>query len=131
MRIGVDAFTLHPLKLDPIAMLDYAREKGLEGVQFGVLGDDPGRMREIRAHADRLGLYSHASINSPNPHLHSCGPAELGQKLQVEIERAAACGWRELHSTLGGPDNRYRHAVPWRQQLGMCRVEKEIGRVRG
>lgn len=117
MRVGIDAFALHPLKLDALGMLDWAAAHHFAGVQFGYLGDDPGHWREVRAEADRRGLYSHVSVASPNPHLgRQDGPALLAT-LTAQIERAAACGWHELHASLGGPDTRYRHAVPWPTHL--------------
>jgi len=117
MRIGIDTFTIRELKLDPFGQLDWIRAHGFEGAQFGGLGEDLGRMREIRAHADRLGLYAHVSVGSVNPCRRQEPMAAQRQALAGEIERAAACGWHELHSSLGGPDDRYRSAVPWSEQV--------------
>jgi sugar phosphate isomerase/epimerase len=117
MQVGVDAFALHPLKLTPLAMLEWASARQFAGVQFGYLGDDPGLWREVRAEADRRGLYSHVSVASPNPYLGKQDAAALRATLTAQIERAAASGWHELHSSLGGPETRYRHAVPWPTHL--------------
>jgi len=121
MRVGLDAYTIHPLGLDPFQTLDFADQRGLEGVQFGGLGDDLGRMRDVRARADGLGLYCHTSVSSPNPCGHQGSAAELTGRLRGEIERAAACGWRELHSSLGGTEERTGRPVPWARQLDASR----------
>ena len=117
MKVGIDSFALHPLKLQPLAILEWAHAHHFDGVQFGFLGDDPGLWREVRAEADRRGLYTHVSVSSPNVHLGKLDRATTLARLTVQIERAAACGWHELHSSLGGPDTRYQHPVPWTTHL--------------
>jgi sugar phosphate isomerase/epimerase len=122
MKIGIDTFTLRELKLDPFETLDFVRERHLEGVQFGGLRSlsrtlDSGELEEVRARADELGLYSHVSIPTCNPHLVK-GPLEDHfDDLSRHIESAAACGWHELHTALGGGPERYEHPVPWTQHL--------------
>ncbi len=122
IKIGLDTFTIRDLNLDPFQILDYVKAHELEGAQFGSLRQispslDPGYLKEIRAHADRLGLYSHVSVGTCNPHFTGKSREEQIADLTAEIETAAACGWHELHSCLGGPDERYRHKIPWPQQL--------------
>jgi sugar phosphate isomerase/epimerase len=113
MRVGLDGFALHPLKLDPFGMLDFARRRGFQGLLFGSLGTDPGRLREIRAHADRLGLFSFVSVSSPNFHALKSNSAERVRRLEEEIERAAACGWHELGANLGNEKTRFEDPRPW------------------
>jgi len=122
MRVGLDTYTIGCLKLNAFQMLDFVVEHDLEGVQFGgVRGLSkalyPGELKEIRAHADKLGLYSHVSVSTCNPHLLSSGVDEHLERLEQEVEAAAACGWHELHSSLGGGDERYVHPVRWTQHL--------------
>jgi len=117
MRVGIDTFSLHPLELDAFGQLDWIAAHGFDGAQFGRLGDDPGKLRDVRARADELGLYSHVSVTSPNPHLSKGTEAALVDRIAAEVARAAACGWRELHSSLGDDATRYRHDVPWPQHL--------------
>jgi sugar phosphate isomerase/epimerase len=122
LRVGIDTFTIHELKLDAFAALDFVAGHGLEGAQFGGIrwvsnGLDEGRLREIRSHAERLGLYTEMSVGACNPHLVSGSLADHKQALVREVEAAAKFGWRELHTSLGGPDDRYRRAVSWQQQL--------------
>lgn len=122
MLVGLDTFTIRELDLDPLQILDFVHLHDFEGVQFGSLRQispslDSGYLKEIRSHADQLGLYSHMSAGTCNPHFANMPRGKQLADLTAEIEIAATCGWHELHSCLGGPDERYRHAVPWEQQL--------------
>lgn len=122
MRVGLDVFTIRELRLDPIATLEFVKEQGFEGVQFGDLRSldrdlDLGRLRAVRARADELGLYTHVSIPNANLHLVAGDHEAHRRELIAQIEAAAACGWHELHSALGGGDERYQHPVPWTVQL--------------
>jgi len=122
MRVGLDIYTIHSLGLDPFQTLDYVKEHELEGMQFGGVRGfssalDPGKLKEIRAHADNLGLYSHISVSTCNPYLVQ-GPLENHlESLKQEIEAAAACGWHELHSSLGSLEPRFEHPVRWTKHL--------------
>jgi sugar phosphate isomerase/epimerase len=123
MRVGVDTFTLRDLKLDPFQQLDLIKAWGLEGAQFGGLRGfsatlDRGKLKAVKARADELELYSQVSVSvNCNPHLSGLAPADHAARLTEEIEAAAACGWRELHGSLGSGDERYLHPVPWTRQL--------------
>lgn len=123
MRIGVDTFTLHPLKLNPFEQLDFIKSTGLEGAQFGGLRSlsatlDAGELKTVKGRAAELGLYSEVSLSvTCNPHLVTCSQEEHLKQIVEEIRLAAECGWHELHSSLGGGDERYMHTVPWTKQL--------------
>jgi sugar phosphate isomerase/epimerase len=61
-RIGIDSYSLNPLRLPPHAVLDWVGEHGGDGVQFtelhlGRQTADDGFLRELAAHVARLGLY--------------------------------------------------------------------------
>lgn len=122
MKVGIDTFTIRELNLDPFATLDFIAQHELEGAQFGGLRGlsetlDLGKLREVRAAADGRGLYSHVSAPTCNPHLVQGALSDHMADLTREIEAAAACGWHELHSSLGGGSERYEHPVRWTQQL--------------
>ena len=128
MRVGIDTFSLRDLKLDPFGQLDWIREHGFEGAQFGGLGTDVGRLREVRARADELGLYSHVSVASPNWRMGKSTYGECLATLRQQIGAAAQVGWHELHSSLGSDANRYRHPTQsWQAQLeGSVRLLREL-----
>lgn len=125
MRVGLDQFTLHPYKNgDPFFAIQWARDHGLDGVQFGGVRSlsaelDPGRLRDIQAECARHGLYSLISIGSPNPHIGKGGrdPDQIVTDLTKQIEVAGQLGWRELHSSMGGLDERKCAAPPWPEHL--------------
>jgi len=122
MQVGLDTFTIRELGLDPFATLDFIRENGLEGAQFGWLRGlspelDAGKLREVRAHADELGLYTHVSVPTCNPHLVQGSIDDHLAEMARQIELAAQCGWHELHSSLGNGPERYEHPVRWPQPL--------------
>lgn len=123
MKVGLDTFTLHPAPLpDAFAYLRFCVDHELEGAQFGGVNGispalDTGKFREVQREADRLGLYCFVSVSSPNPCLSKQSADDLYLQITREIEACAAVGWRELHSTLGGLDERHGKPQPWPQQL--------------
>jgi len=122
MKVGLDGFALHPLKLDAFGMFDYCAEHGFAGVLLsGTRGLsetlDHGELMAVRSRADGLGLYTHVSAYPVNPHLSAESPDEVVNDLTAQIEAAAACGWHELHSSLGAEKERYESEVPWAQQF--------------
>ncbi len=122
MRVGLDVFTIRELKLAPSATLAFAVEHELEGVQFGGLRSlsrelDPGELHAVRQEADDRGLYTHVSVPPCNPYLAKGSLDDHRAELTAQIEAAAACGWHELHTALGGLDERFQHPAPWLSHL--------------
>ena len=121
MRVGLDYFTIRELGLTPFQALDFTRDQGLAGIQFGGVESlsprrDGGELQAIRDYADELGLYTHISIGNCNP----CLSEDLDTDRRVmenDIRLAAECGWHEMRGTLGGGEERYVHAVPWPSHL--------------
>jgi len=136
MKVGIDTFTISSLNLNPFQQLDFIKRMGLDGAQFGGLRGlsaqmDPGELKAIRARADELGLYTHVSVSATvNPHLINQPREEHLKILREDIEKAAACGWHELHGSMGGGNERYEHPVPWTQQvLDTAALIRELGPV--
>jgi len=121
MRVGLDLFTIRELKLDYFGALDYVKAHGLAGMQgIGMPdrdGADLGRLKEVRAQADSMGLYMEAAVGAANPHVTGRPREEQLARLSSQIRNAAACGWHELHSWCGGPEARGKREVPWRRQI--------------
>ena len=60
-------------KKGPIALLDYVKENGFDGAYFRLMLDlsptlDEGQLKEIKAHADSLGLFLGAGVGWMNPY---------------------------------------------------------------
>jgi len=122
MKVGLDGFALHPLKLDPLGMFDYCAEHGFAGVLLPGMrrlseGLADGEIRPVRDRADELGLYSHPSVYPVNPVQVGRSVEDVTADLAAQIEAAATCGWHELHSSLGADRERYEIDTPWSQQL--------------
>ena len=118
MKVGIDTFSISALGLDPLGQLEWIKKHEFAGAQFGCLGTDVVKLKEIKACADSQSLYTHTSVISPNPHIGNQSITELIKNLTVQIETAAEASWHELHSTLGADENRYRHLdVSWQKQL--------------
>ena len=123
MKVGVDAFTFHPLGLASASQIFEAVLRHnlagvlLPGVRWlsGTL--DRGQLRAVRREADGLGLYSHVSISSPNVATYkpAASADQLAAMLTEEIEAASEAGWHELHTALGGLDERYGQDPPLRK----------------
>jgi sugar phosphate isomerase/epimerase len=122
MKVGLDGFALHPLKLDPFGMFDYCAANGFEGVLLSGVRNlskslDHDELMAVRSYGDERGLYTHVSVYPTNPHLSESSRDEVVADLTAQIEAAAACGWHELHSSLGAEKDRYESDVPWDTQI--------------
>lgn len=122
MRVGIDTFSIRELELDPFQTLDWIVEHGFAGAQWGGVRSlspnlDREELKAVRQRADSLGLYSHVSVAGCNPHQIRIDPDDHRKDLIQQIEAAAAHGWHELHSCLGGGNERYMDAVAWTTQL--------------
>src|SRR5436190_23428477 len=110
MKIGLDQYTIQHLPLDARGVLDFAVERGLEGVQFGSPLQlsatlDPDELRGVREYADARGLYLELGIPSVNPHRappQFRDPADGFVAHLEELMRAAAvAGVRSVRTYLG------------------------------
>jgi sugar phosphate isomerase/epimerase len=132
MRIGFDAYTIAHRDLSVEAILDFAQEHRLEGVQFlepAAIGPDldPVRLSRARSMAEARGLALDVGIPSPNP---TRGARKEGREVGVEehandltrhIEAAASLGCRHVRAYLGDRHDRFRTDVRWRVQLEASR----------
>lgn len=122
MRVGLDVFTIRNYNLNPIETLDFIHARGLEGAQFGPLTTlspslDLGELKEIKTHADSLGLYMHVSVSCANPHTVKGNLDTHTQRLKKEIELCHELGFHDVHTTLGSEQDRLHGQVAWSQQL--------------
>jgi sugar phosphate isomerase/epimerase len=74
MRVGVDGRKIPQAKQrGPLLSLEHAVELGMDGLFFRTVLEmsatlDTGELREIRAHADELGLYLETGLGKVNPY---------------------------------------------------------------
>jgi sugar phosphate isomerase/epimerase len=122
MQVGLDTFSIRELKLSGMETLSWLKEHEFAGALFGGLGSfspglDLAELKEARGHADALGLYTEVSVPGCNPHQVKGPLEEHRQAVARQIELAAECGWHELHTALGGGEERYLDTVAWADQL--------------
>ncbi|GAA3085483.1 sugar phosphate isomerase/epimerase [Kribbella aluminosa] len=148
MKIGVDGRKIPGAEnRTPLEILDHAQSLGMEGVYFRTVLDitptlDRGLLRELREHADRLGLYLQMGLGKVNPYAAAESPEirRLGdgdytsgmlKMLEACSEGAdchelwVACG--SYKSDLPGyyAIDRFRTDAPWPDQLQA--IEKLLG----
>lgn len=139
MRVGVDGRKIpRATEYGPLKSFDHARALGLEGLFFRTVLEmsptlDHGALREIKAHADALGLYCESGLGKVNPYaspeapeLRSAGDGDilLGFRRMMEACRAADIvelwiGTANYKSSYRGhlAYDRYRTDVTWEEQL--------------
>jgi sugar phosphate isomerase/epimerase len=131
-RIGFDHYTISGRELSARETLDFARDHGLEGVQFlepSVIDAqlDPGRLTGLRALADQMGLYLEVGLPSPSPVRRSreigqsVSPAELAEDLGPQLDAVAALGCRYARVFIGNRHDRFRSDIPWSAQVEASR----------
>ncbi|HEY3082724.1 MAG TPA: sugar phosphate isomerase/epimerase family protein [Chloroflexota bacterium] len=125
-RLGVDSYSLRFQGWDAFQLCDYAAGLGLDNVHLSerrnLASLDPAYLRELRAHAGRLGLSLEIGMNSFDRFAASFR-AELGsgeQQLGEMIEAAAVIGSPIVRCYLGEQRDR-RGPVPFEEHLAECR----------
>jgi len=139
MRVGVDSRKL-PRANDEngLQSLDVCRGLGLEGVFFRTVLDmsrtlDLVELREIRAHADELGLYLEAGLGKVNPYalaeapeIRAAGDGDTRLGFERMMRACAEIGCLELWIATANSKaqysgnlayDRFRTDVTWTEQL--------------
>jgi sugar phosphate isomerase/epimerase len=128
MKIGFDSETIGHRGLTAKALLDFAVERGFDGVQFldAELIDpelDPEVLEAFRRQADEMGLYLEVGLPTPNPirrsrvEDRSIGPGEHARDLASHVEAVAALGCGHARAFIGDRHDRFRPDVRWDEQL--------------
>jgi len=131
MKLGLDIYSVRSQGWDAFQHLDYAAHLGLDVVHFSELTpferQDDGYLREVRAHADQLGLSLEAGMGSICP-TSSAFDATLGradEQLRHMLHAAVLLGSPILRCLLGGIAERYSE-LPLRghidAMLAVCRA---------
>ena len=140
MRVGLDVDKQPSAiqKQGPIAMLDYVKENGFDGAYFRLMLDlspklDPEELKEIKAHADSLGLFLGAGVGWMNPYntaerpeIRRFGDGDYRLAIEKMLKAARLIDNTELwavsaHSVHGTPAyvayDRFRTDVSWGDEL--------------
>jgi sugar phosphate isomerase/epimerase len=140
MRVGLDA-DKQPSAIrekGPIALLDYVKENGFDGAYFRLMLDlspklDPVELKEVKAHADSLGLFLGAGVGWMNPYntaerpeIRRFGDGDYRLAIEKMLKAARVIDNTELwavsaHSVHGTPSyvayDRFRTDVSWGDEL--------------
>lgn len=149
MKLGIDWQKLpEATKRGPLASLDHVKGLGLAGIFFPTVLDmsptlDRGFLRELRTHADSLGLYLEAGLGKINPYasaeaveLRAAGNGDIIAGLTRMVECAAVIGCHELWISPGNfkgqfpgrfANDRFRTDIDWADQLAA--MEKVMHRI--
>jgi sugar phosphate isomerase/epimerase len=139
VKVGLEGTHVFDARVESaVAVLDQTKAVGLDGVFFKSVTHisptlDLGELREVKAHADALGLYLESSLGSINPynaseepHIRALGDGDTVRGLARMIEASAAIGCVDLGAITAHWQSRYpgrfaydrfRTDVPWPQQL--------------
>jgi len=137
MKIGLDAYTIEHRGLTAEETLVFAREHGLDGVQFldpsRMAADlDPVRLAEIRDLAASLELVIEIGLPSINPVRasrlagRSISPTDHAVSLIAFIKAANLLGCRHARVYLGDRHDRFRNDPPWSSQINASRKVIEL-----
>lgn len=139
MRLGSDTDKLYAVKSKgPLAILDYLKANNFDGAFFRTMLDisptlDSGQLKEVKAHADSLGLFLDGGIGWLNPYntaetpeVRRFGKGDYRLAVEKMIKAAREIDCTELysvsgHSVHGNPFfvayDRFRTDVSWGDQL--------------
>ena len=122
MKVGLDAFTVRELNLNPFKQIDYAVEHGFNGIHFDDVHKvskriDVEELKEVKSYADDKKIYSYISIDACNPHLLKDSPISPLELISREVEACAEAGWHELRSIIGHASEVYSDVVEWTKQI--------------
>ena len=108
-RIGLDSYSVRPLRLEPLALLDWAQAHGAEGVHFSDGYREPGRnvdfalLTELGQRATARGLYLEWGGGQHIPFdTTSWKPRDIAPINAVAARQARAVGARVVRSCSGG-----------------------------
>jgi sugar phosphate isomerase/epimerase len=138
MRVGSDVDKLAIKHNSPVAVLDYLDSQGLDGAFFRLMLDlsptlDSGELKEIKAHANSLGMFLDAGVGWMNPYntaerpdIRQFGDGDYRLAIEKMLKAARLIDCTELwavsaHSVHGDPFyvayDRFRTDVSWGDQL--------------
>jgi sugar phosphate isomerase/epimerase len=132
-RVGFDRYTIGHRGLSARETLQFARARGLAGVQFlepAAISPtlDRGALAEFADEAEAAGLYLEVGIPSPNPTRRarelgqSVTPVEHADDLARHAEAAAWLGCRQARAYVGDRHDRFRPDPTWAAQLDATRA---------
>lgn len=128
MKVGLDSYTVGCFKFNARQVIDYAKEHGCEGVQFGTPWElsptlDEGEIDAVCGYAQDLGMTLEVGIPSVNPHRPNHRVREWGDGDDVQgfaklLRLCTRVGAPSVRTFIGFQTERYDPNVAWQQMLG-------------
>ncbi len=112
VKLGIDLFSLRSQNWTPFEYLDYCARQHVQVVHFSeirFIGNlEPSHLREVRAHADSLGLALEIGMKSICPSSKMFDPAQgtAEEQLGRMIDSATIVGSKIVRCVLGSADDR-------------------------
>jgi sugar phosphate isomerase/epimerase len=133
-RVGIDAYSLKPLGLDPLGTLDWARREGAAGVQFSEGASeaaDPVFLQAIGQFAAENGLYLEWGGGQHIPFdPQTRRPLDIAAVNRKAVEQAAALGLTTVRSCSGGllrwPQDAVRTDFYLREMASALRAQRTM-----
>lgn len=108
-RVGVDSYSLGPLRLNPLALLDWAKANGADGAHFTDIYLEPGQtlndelLTQVGQRAAELGLYVEWGGGQHIPFdTNTWQPKDLRPINEAAARQARLIGARVVRSCSGG-----------------------------
>ncbi len=114
VKLGIDLFSLRAQKWTPFEALDYCAAQKVQVVHFSeirFIGNlEPGHLREVKEHAQRLGLEVEIGMRSICPTSKMFDPKEGSAEEQLGrmIDSASVVGSRIVRAVLGSGEDRVK-----------------------
>lgn len=109
MRVGIDSYSILPLGLKPLEVLEWAREHGAEGVQFSGLSReeqafvDDAYLKDMSGFAAEHGLYLEWGGGQHIPRdMQAWDPKDIVEVNRKAAGQASVLGTRVVRSCSGG-----------------------------
>jgi len=114
VKLGIDLFSLRAQKWSPFEALDYCAARKMQVVHFSeirFIGNlEPAHLREVRAHARKLGLEIEIGMRSicPTSTMFDAKEGTAEEQLGRMIEAADVVGSRIVRTVLGSGEDRIK-----------------------
>src|ERR1700693_357860 len=111
IRLGFDTYSVRAFGWKDIELIDYAAKLKLDTLQLSSLNNysslDPGHLKEVRAHAESLGMQLDTGIGCVCPISKSWKPGPLTAEQQVVqgLKVAQALGAHSMRCFMGSRDD--------------------------
>ena len=139
LRLGMDSYTVRASRWDAIQTLDYAARIGLDAVQFSEFphiarpmekATDEGFLKQVRAHAERLGIHIEMGTWGVCPTSRAFQPkwGAAPEQLGAAVRAASILGAKSVRCVVGNQVERTENGPIEKHidsMIGVCRAVRD------